>query len=69
MGIHHKLTGATWRKSSYSGDTGGQCVEVADLAPHVAVRDSKNPDGPVLTLAPAAFAAFVEAAARGRIGD
>ncbi|WP_418956778.1 DUF397 domain-containing protein [Streptomyces tritici] len=59
--------GAPWRKSSHSAE--GDCVEVADLAPHVAVRDSKNPDGPVLTLAPAAFAAFVEAAARGRIGD
>jgi uncharacterized protein DUF397 len=40
---------ARWRKSSYSGNepTGG-CVEVAqDLA---AVRDSKNPDGPVLSV-------------------
>ncbi|MEV4329146.1 DUF397 domain-containing protein [Streptomyces sp. NPDC049597] len=57
------LGGATWRKSSYSGDTGGECLEVADLAPHIAVRDSKNPEGPVLTLTPAAFAAFVGAAA------
>ncbi|MGX6740994.1 DUF397 domain-containing protein [Streptomyces xantholiticus] len=46
------LGAAAWRKSSYSGDTGGQCVEVADLAPHVAVRDSKNPDGPALTAHP-----------------
>ena len=92
MGIHDNLTRANWRKSSYSGDTGGQCVEcaplgsadwrkstysgsdggecieVADLAPHIAVRDSKNPTGPVLTLAPTAFAAFVEAAAQERIG-
>ncbi|WOX24643.1 DUF397 domain-containing protein [Streptomyces solicathayae] len=59
---------ARWRKSSFSGNTGGDCIEVADLAPHVAVRDSKNPAGPVLTLAPAAFAAFVEAAAQDRIG-
>ncbi|MFC5802332.1 DUF397 domain-containing protein [Streptomyces formicae] len=62
------LGGAAWRKSSYSGDTGGDCVEIAQ-APHlVAVRDSKVPDGPHLTLAPAAFGAFVDAAARGRLG-
>ncbi|MFI0482738.1 DUF397 domain-containing protein [Actinomadura sp. 9N215] len=39
-----------WRKSSYSGVQEGNCVEVADLTPLVAVRDSKNPDGPKLTL-------------------
>jgi hypothetical protein len=59
--------GATWRKSSYSGDTGGDCVEVAHLAPHIAVRDSKNPDGPVLTLTPGAFTAFVTAAGDARL--
>jgi hypothetical protein len=37
----------TWRKSSFSGDT-GNCVEVAVSAGAVAVRDSKNPTGPVL---------------------
>ncbi|MFE5712515.1 DUF397 domain-containing protein [Streptomyces sp. NPDC056501] len=59
---------AAWRKSSYSGDTGGQCIEVADLTAHVAVRDSKNPEGPAFLATPAAFAAFVTAAAEGRIG-
>ncbi|MEU2833001.1 DUF397 domain-containing protein [Streptomyces lavendulae] len=76
------LMGAQWRKSSYSSDTGGQCVECAPLgaaawrkssysadqgdcvevAPQptlVAVRDSKNPEGPAFTVSPAAFAAFV----------
>ncbi|ANB06170.1 toxin [Streptomyces ambofaciens] len=55
------LTEIQWRKSSYSGDQGGNCLEVAAL-PHpatVAVRDSKTPAGPVLTLSPATFAAFV----------
>jgi len=77
-------TGIQWRKSSYSGDQGGQCVECAPLGPlawrkstysgdqggdcveiaptpcaTVAVRDSKVPDGPTLTLTPAAFTAFV----------
>lgn len=31
MGTNHNLTGSTWRKSSYSGDTGGNCVECAPL--------------------------------------
>ncbi|OMI89729.1 DUF397 domain-containing protein [Streptomyces sp. M1013] len=50
-----------WRKSSYSGDQGGDCVEIAEVTDHatVAVRDSKTPAGPTLTLAPAAFSAFV----------
>ena len=40
------LTSATWRKSSYSGGNGGNCVEVAVLAGgRRAVRDSKDPAG------------------------
>ncbi|MEV4329168.1 DUF397 domain-containing protein [Streptomyces sp. NPDC049597] len=58
------LGGATWRKSSYSDDKGGECVECAPLAHAVAVRDSKVPDGAVLHLAPAAFAAFVDSLRR-----
>ena len=58
------LSRAEWRKSTRSGGTGGNCVEVAHNLPGVvAIRDSKNPDGPVLTLAPAqwrSFAAGVE---------
>ncbi|GAA3947538.1 hypothetical protein GCM10023085_32210 [Actinomadura viridis] len=38
-----------WRKSKRSGD-GGNCVEVADLTVAVGVRDSKDPDGPRLSL-------------------
>ncbi|MEU8889043.1 DUF397 domain-containing protein [Streptomyces sp. NPDC048442] len=48
----------SWRKSSYSGDEGGQCVEIAAHPTAVHVRDSKNPEGPTLTLAPAAWSAF-----------
>ncbi|MFF3402524.1 DUF397 domain-containing protein [Streptomyces sp. NPDC002659] len=47
-----------WRKSTYSGSDGGECVEVAAHPAAVHVRDSKNPDGPVLTLTPATWAAF-----------
>ncbi|MFE2877138.1 DUF397 domain-containing protein [Streptomyces roseus] len=53
------LGAGLWRKASYSGDTGGDCVEIAAQPCLVAVRDSKNPDGPVLTVGPAAFSAFV----------
>jgi hypothetical protein len=54
------LTDATWRKSSYSGSTGGQCVEVAELPGVVAVRDSKDPEGGALVFAPEAFSALTE---------
>lgn len=47
-----------WRKSSRSGHQGGECVEVADLAPMVAVRDSKDPDGPKLAFGSAAWQTF-----------
>ncbi|MDN3297852.1 DUF397 domain-containing protein [Streptomyces ficellus] len=59
------LGAAAWRKSSYSGSTGGECVEVAAQPCQVAVRDSKKPEGPAFAVAPAAFAAFVVAAAEG----
>ncbi|MFC8265592.1 DUF397 domain-containing protein [Streptomyces cinereoruber] len=62
------LGNAAWHKSSYSGDTGGNCIEVADLAAHVAVRDSKNPEGPAFLATPAAFTAFVTAAVEGHVG-
>ncbi|MFE7514330.1 DUF397 domain-containing protein [Streptomyces sp. NPDC057540] len=62
------LGSAAWRKSSYSGDTGGECIEIADLTAHIAVRDSKRPDGPVFLAGPAAFTTFVSAAAQGLLG-
>jgi len=85
MGNNAMPTGTQWRKSSYSGDQGGQCVECAPLGPlawrkssyssdqggqcveiaettcptTLAIRDSKTPAGPILTLDPAAFTTFV----------
>ncbi|MCZ0981384.1 DUF397 domain-containing protein [Streptomyces diastatochromogenes] len=51
-----------WRKSSYSGDEGGNCVEVAAHPAAVHVRDSKfGETGPVFTVSPAAWGAFVGA--------
>ncbi|MGI5213617.1 DUF397 domain-containing protein [Plantactinospora sp. CA-290183] len=65
------LSGATWRKSTRSGDQGA-CVEFALLggpgttvpaaaSPAVAIRDSKDATGPVLLFSPAAWTAFTTA--------
>lgn len=56
------LSGAVWRKSTRSGGNGGECVEVATNVPGVvAVRDSKDPGGPLLSFEPSAWATFVAA--------
>ena len=55
-------TSVTWRKSSFSANS---CVEVARLATGVAVRDSKNPDGPVLHYTEAEWQAFLLGARNG----
>lgn len=53
------LAQAKWRKSSYSNGNGGACVEVARSLPDaVAVRDSKDPDGPRLAFAADQWQAF-----------
>jgi hypothetical protein len=56
------LSRALWRKSSRSGSNGGNCVEVATNVPGiVAVRDSKDPNGPTLAFDPEAWTAFTKA--------
>ncbi|NYT95738.1 DUF397 domain-containing protein [Salinispora sp. H7-4] len=49
----------TWCKSSRSSANGSDCVEVAGLGEGLAVRDSKDPAGPVLVFGPLAWASFV----------
>jgi hypothetical protein len=49
----------TWRKSSYSSDEGGACVEVATHPSAIHIRDSKTPDGPLFTVAPATWTSFL----------
>jgi Domain of unknown function (DUF397) len=50
-----------WRRSSHSGTNGGDCIEVASTGqPLVAVRDSKDPNGPKLTLARQVWLSFLE---------
>ncbi|MFJ6082314.1 DUF397 domain-containing protein [Streptomyces sp. NPDC092369] len=49
-----------WHTSSHSGDQGGNCIQVAETpCATIAVRDSKNPAGPILTIDPAAFTTFL----------
>jgi hypothetical protein len=58
---------ATWIKSSLSFSN-GNCVEVASLpGDKIGVRNSRDPDGPVLTFTPGAWAAFVGRARRGEL--
>jgi hypothetical protein len=60
---------ATWIKSSHSGPTGGNCVEIAFLADgEVAMRNSRHPDGPALVFTKAEWAAFLGGAREGEFG-
>ncbi len=61
------VTRAVWRKSSYSSGNGGACVEIAcNLPGVVAVRDSKDPDGPNLAFAPDQWRAFTAGVKAGK---
>lgn len=59
------LSNARWRKSTRSGPNSDNCVEVAVVDGHVAVRDSKNPHGPALVFTPGEWDAFLAAAKDG----
>ncbi|MFD0272862.1 DUF397 domain-containing protein [Kitasatospora sp. NPDC127111] len=60
--------GTVWRKSSHSGGNGA-CVEIATPARGaVAVRDSKDPQGPQLHFSADAWKSFAEAAGAGAFG-
>ena len=52
------LSGAKWRKSSFSGGGGSNCVEVADAGQAIAVRDSNDMLGPVLVFGQHAWRQF-----------
>ena len=60
---------STWIKASKSAN-GGECVQMRSTTQAVQVRDSKDQDtGPILTLAPAAFTAWLERAKRGELDE
>jgi uncharacterized protein DUF397 len=49
-----------WRKSSYSGTSGGNCVETASGAGLILVRDTTDRDGLTLSLPASAWAKFTD---------
>ena len=49
-----------WRTSTYSSNSGGQCVEVAALSERIGVRDSKNPGAAHLSLTRSTFHTFTK---------
>jgi hypothetical protein len=53
------LATASWRKAARSNTQGNQCVEVALLTDGIAVRDSKDPEGPKLKFTPKEWDAFL----------
>lgn len=54
-----RIDGAAWRKSTYSGGSGSECVEVGRVPGKVAIRDTKDHGaGPVLTVPAAAWRSF-----------
>ena len=61
------LSRAVWRKSTASGGN-GSCVEVANLGTIVAVRDSKDPEGPKLTFTPDDWRIFLRSVKAGTHG-
>ena len=61
------MTSASWRTSSYSGNNGGNCVEVGNIARVIAVRDSTDPHGSVLAFDPLDWRWFAEQIKAGRI--
>ncbi|WP_019630239.1 DUF397 domain-containing protein [Actinomadura atramentaria] len=59
--LQRELADAAWRTSSHSG-SGDQCVQVADLAgARRAVRDSKDPGGPLLVVSRTGWNALLDA--------
>jgi hypothetical protein len=64
-GLKVDLDGAQWRRSNRSGALADNCVEVAFVAGAIAVRDSRNPDGPVLLFTQSEWDAFVGGAKDG----
>lgn len=59
-----EATRLAWFKSSYSGNEGGECVEVAAGPDAVFVRDSKNRQGPRLAFGRAEWSEFVRFASQ-----
>jgi hypothetical protein len=64
-----QLDRRTWRKSSYSGSNGGNCIEITTTPGTVAVRDSNDPLGPVLTFGGQDWQRFTDRVKTARAGS
>jgi hypothetical protein len=64
----NEFVGATWRKSTKTQNSGA-CIEVARVSDTVGVRDSKDPEGPVLKFTVREFEAFLDGAGKGEFND
>lgn len=62
------MTSPIWRKASFSGES-GSCVEFAKFGDMIGVRDSKDPDGPVLHFTQAEILAWLKGAKAGEFDD
>ena len=60
------LSAATWRKSTRSAGGSSNCVEVAHFPNLVAIRDSKDPNGPKIVVSPAGWQSFTASVKAGR---
>ncbi|GGX95110.1 DUF397 domain-containing protein [Streptomyces fructofermentans] len=58
---------SAWFKSSYSSGAEGNCVEAADIAPEVGIRDSKNKAGAPLVFRRSSWTAFVASVSAGAL--
>jgi len=59
--------GLAWRKASHSAGN-GECIEVASVPGlRISIRDSKDPDGPILSCSADAFRSLLDAALRGAL--
>jgi uncharacterized protein DUF397 len=59
-----ELVGLSWVKAQFSNHNGA-CVEIASTPDKVAIRDSKDPGGPILVYTPTEFRAFLDGARNG----
>ncbi|GAA3817493.1 DUF397 domain-containing protein [Sphaerisporangium flaviroseum] len=67
--LNDELREAAWVKSSYSGSSGGDCVEIAHLpGERIGVRDSKDPTGPTLVFSAGEWTDFSQGMKDGRFG-
>jgi hypothetical protein len=55
------LSSLLWRKATRSADNGGHCVEVASTPSTILIRDSKDPEGPKLSMTHRDFRRFTDA--------